>query len=257
MCQYNPQMKPHLSIIVPTYQRPQKLERALASVASATNCHFEIIVIDDCPQGSAFSIANRYGARYVCKAGIDRGLSASRNIGLSIARGRWFAFLDDDDFFAPGGLDQLLLKTNGEYGIVFGDYTAFNTDARADIDLSAINFDSMLVFNRIPIGAYVIARSSVTQQFDTRLRSHEDWDFLLTNMKDVSLHHVPCIVVLIDKTEVNNTSMLARRRKLAWLDHLSIWSRFPASRLSKDRADLLCSLGIQLPEELLKFEDDI
>jgi glycosyltransferase involved in cell wall biosynthesis len=250
-------MTPELSIIVPTYQRPDTLERALASIAAATACSVEIIVVDDCPQGSAFAIANRHGARYVCKAGIDRGLSASRNVGLGLARGRWLAFLDDDDFFAAQGLDGLLSKASTARGIVFGDYTAFNTETCSDIDLSSLKRDALLVVNHIPVGAYIIERAAVVQQFDTRLRSHEDWDFLLTHTTNNELHHVPGVVVLIDKTQVHSTSMLARRRKLAWLDHLSIWARFPSSHLSAQRAQLLRTLGVELPPELLRFEDEI
>ena len=250
-------MNPELSIVVPTYRRPEKLERALASIGSAASCSHEVIVIDDCPEGSGFAAASRHAARYVSKAGLDRGLSASRNIGLDLARGQWITFLDDDDFFAPQGLDRLLTRAHIERGIVFGDYTAFSTETRADIDLSPVNLDAMLVFNRIPVGAYIMERGAIAQQFDTRLRSHEDWDFLLTHTANNRLIHVPGIVVLIDKTEMQSTSMLARRRKLAWLDHLSIWARFPASHLSVERSQLLLTLGIQLPAELLRFEDEI
>lgn len=250
-------MAPEISIIVPTYKRSEKLDRALASVAPAVSARYEIIVVDDCPQGSGFAVANKYGARYVCKAGTDRGLSASRNIGLDLARGVWVVFLDDDDFFAPDGIDRLLSGANNERTIVFGDYTAFSNDARVDIDLSFVNLDALLVFNRIPVGAYIIRRGCITQRFDTRMRSHEDWDFLLTHTQSLALMHLPGITVFIDKTEVQSTSMLARRRKLAWLDHLSIWARFPASHLSKERSQLLMSLGIQLPEDLLQFEDEI
>lgn len=250
-------MQPEISIVVPTYKRPEKLDRALESIGDAVSSSYEIIVVDDCPDGSGFAVANRYGARYVSKAGIDRGLSASRNIGLSLANGVWIAFLDDDDFFAPRGLEKLLSIAKFQRGIVFGDYAAFNLDTRADIDLSAVNLDALLVVNHIPVGAYIIERGAITQPFDARLRSHEDWDFLLTHTVNLALHHVPGVVVQIDKTEVQSTSMLARRRKLAWLDHLSIWARFPASHLSAQRSQLLLSLGIQIPTELLQFEDEI
>ena len=250
-------MNPELSIVVPTYKRPEKLQRALASIGTAVRATHEIIVVDDCPHGSGFAVASHHDARYVCKAGVDRGLSASRNIGIDLARGRWITFLDDDDFFAPQGLDRLLAHAQNERGIVFGDYTAFNTESRADIDLSLVNLDAMLVVNRIPVGTYIMERRAITQRFDTRLRSHEDWDFLLTHIENNPLRHVPGVVVLIDKTEVDSTSMLARRRKLAWLDHLSIWARFPACHLSAERSQLLITLGIQLPEELLRFEDDV
>lgn len=47
---------PLLSIVVPTYRRPQALERALASVAPACSATHEVIVVDDCPEGSGFVV---------------------------------------------------------------------------------------------------------------------------------------------------------------------------------------------------------
>jgi glycosyltransferase involved in cell wall biosynthesis len=249
-------MNPEISIVVPTYKRPEKLQRALASIGAAVSCSHETIVVDDCLEGSGFAVANLHGARYVCKAGADRGPSASRNVGIGLARGQWIAFLDDDDYFAPQGLDGLLAKARLERGIVFGDYTAFNTETKADIDLSPVDMDAMLVFNRIPVGVYVMERGVITQRFDTRLRSHEDWDFLLTHTANNPLRHVPGIVALIDKSEVLSPATLARRRKLSWMDHLSIWARFPANHLNVERSNLLLSLGIQIPPELLQFDDE-
>ena len=249
-------MAPELSLVIPTYRRPDKLARALESVAAAVSHAHEIIVIDDCPDASGFDLAKRHNARYVHKAGVDRGLSLSRNIGIELARGRRIAFLDDDDFFAENGLDRLLCGGN-EGGIVFGDYGAFNTQARTDVSLAGMNMDVLLVCNQIPVGAYVIDRGAMLRKFDARLRSHEDWDFLLSNATGAGLLHVPGVVVMIDKTENQSSSMQARRRRLFWLDFLSIYSRFPAPHLGAARIRMLGTLGIAVPEGLMQFEDQI
>ena len=248
-------MTPELTLVIPTYRRPGKLARALESVESAVSCAHEVIVIDDCADASAFDLAKRHNARYVHKAGIDRGHSFSRNIGIDLARGRRIAFLDDDDFLMERGLDRLLAAKVGT-GIVFGDYGAFNAGARTDVSLAGVNLDILLVCNQIPVGAFVVDRHAVNRKFDTRLRSHEDWDFLLSNAGS-GLHHVPGTVVMIDKTENQSTSTEARRRNLFWLDFLSIYARFPASHLSAARMRMLRSLGIAVPEGMMQFEDQI
>jgi hypothetical protein len=51
--------------------------------------------------------------------------------------------------------------------------------------------------------------------------------------------------------------MQARRRRLFWLDFLSIYARFPAAHLSAPRAAMMQSLGLQLPEDMLRFADEI
>jgi hypothetical protein len=105
------------------------------------------------------------------------------------------------------------------------------------------------------MGAFVIARDSVQRNFDTRMRSHEDWDFLLSNIANGGMAHVAASVVAIDKTENQTTSTEARRRKLFWLDFLSIYARFPASHLAQAREAMLVSLGVQLPPGLLQIDD--
>ncbi len=256
------QAQPFVTFVVPTYRRPEKLERALASISVAISLSgdqtHETIVVDDCPDGSAFAVARRFNAQYVHKAGRDRGLSASRNIGMLMARGQFLCFLDDDDFFLPQGVGRLLnAAQDGGAAIVFGDYQAFNTEARAEISLASINLDSLLVCNQIPVGAYVLSKARVFSNFDTRMRSHEDWDFLLSHVLQGCLQHVPGAVVVIDKTENHTTSNQARRRKLFWLDFLSVYARFPASHLSQHRAQMLASLGIEIPESLMQFDDEI
>ena len=64
-------------------------------------------------------------------------------------------------------------------------------------------------------------------------------------------------VVSIDKTANATTSMPARRRRLFWLDFLSIYARFPAAHLSAPRAAVMQSVGLQLPEDMLRFADEI
>lgn len=248
---------PLLSVVVPTYRRPQTLQRALQSLPAACSAPHELIVIDDDPEGSGFEPARAAGARYLNKAGIERGLSSSRNLGIDLARGRYLAFLDDDDFYLPQGLDRLLSRAD-EARLVFADYTSFTADARQHHDLSALTPEHLLVCNHIPVGSYLVPRGALCRPFDTRLRSHEDWDFLLAHRERLALTHVPGEpVVAIDKTRNQSDSMQARRRHLFWLDFLAIYAHYPAEHLATQRALMLQSLGVAIPGELLRVADQI
>jgi glycosyltransferase involved in cell wall biosynthesis len=251
-------MRPNISIVVPTYRRPETLRRALESISSAVSTSYEVIVVDDCPEATGAAVAKHFNARYVHKAGIDRGLSVSRNIGIELSRGHMLAFLDDDDFFLPGGVDRLLGGVSvGGAGVVFGDYQTFNSIRREEVSLGTVTLNVLLVCNQIPVGAYAIARHAIVRNFDTRMRSHEDWDFLLSSISEYGMAHVAGSVVAIVKTENQTTSMQARRRKLFWLDFFSIYAKFPARHLSKAREAMLASLGVQLPDGLLQNDDQI
>jgi GalNAc5-diNAcBac-PP-undecaprenol beta-1,3-glucosyltransferase len=246
-----------VSVVVPTYQRPEKLARALTSIGSACNATHEVIVVDDCPQGSGFEVAKRFNARYLFKAGAQRGLSQSRNLGLTLATGRYIAFLDDDDFLSPGGVDLMLAAITGTTSFVFGDFSNLFAAEKVRTDLTLLTHDHLLICNQIPVGAYLMDRAMVARNFDTHMRSHEDWDFLLCNMDWDRTVHVPHEVVTIDKTENHDTSMQARRSQHFWLDFMSIYARHPAPHVKTHRRNMLLSLGIAIDEKMLALADTI
>jgi glycosyltransferase involved in cell wall biosynthesis len=90
---------PLLSIIIPTHNRPQLLQRAVKSALEQTVEELEVIVIDD---GSAEPVNLPEQPRLrMIQLPINRGVSAVRNVGARVAHGRWIAHLDDDDQLLP------------------------------------------------------------------------------------------------------------------------------------------------------------
>lgn len=88
-----------LSIIIPTYDRPQLLLRAVNSALAQTIEDFEVIVVDDC-SSEPVKLPEHPRLR-VIRLLENRGGSAARNIGTEAAQGRWINFLDDDDELVP------------------------------------------------------------------------------------------------------------------------------------------------------------
>jgi hypothetical protein len=90
---------PLLSIIIPTYNRPHLLPRAVNSALGQTFKQLEVIVVDD---GSSNPVNLEENEQLrVIHLPQNGGGSAARNIGAREARGRWIAYLDDDDCFLP------------------------------------------------------------------------------------------------------------------------------------------------------------
>lgn len=97
-----------VSIIIPTYNRPVLLERAVRSVLQQTWSAFEIIIIDDGSdadlQASLEQVANLSTKIVLHHLPENRGVSYARNFGLKISQGDYILFLDDDDEIHPNML---------------------------------------------------------------------------------------------------------------------------------------------------------
>lgn len=96
-----------LSIIIPTYNRPQLLLRAVNSALAQTIEDFEVIVVDDC---SSHPIKLPEHPRLkIVQLTENKGVSVCRNIGAKAAKGDWISYLDDDDELLPN-MAQISLK---------------------------------------------------------------------------------------------------------------------------------------------------
>jgi glycosyltransferase involved in cell wall biosynthesis len=120
---------PRVSAIVPFYNNEAFLAEAIDSVIAQTFTSWELLLVDDGSRNAATSIAEQYAARYPGKiryfehAGhVNRGISATRNVGLRHARGELIAFLDSDDIWLRSKLAEHvhLLDRYPEVGMVCG-----------------------------------------------------------------------------------------------------------------------------------------
>lgn len=240
-----------LTIIVPTYRRPSLLKRCLDSIYKNFDHSIQVIVVDDCPDSSGSDIAKTYPANYYSKKGICRGLSRSRNIGLQLAESKFLAFLDDDDYLMDDGLSLLIQGTKLNKSFVFFDYYIANSNGRFLISNKETTASSLLIGNSIPVGSYVIEKSSVKYLFDEKMSSHEDWNFILDNTITANMVYANAAPVIIDKTENLTSSHQAMTRQRWALDYVAVFARNPAPELTQQRAKLLHESGLDVPEWLL------
>lgn len=101
---------PEISIIVPVYNVEKYLTECLESIESQTYKDWECIVVDDGSPDSSRLICEDFVARdhrFILVEEINSGLSAARNAGLEIARGRFISFIDSDDSVYPQFLERL------------------------------------------------------------------------------------------------------------------------------------------------------
>jgi glycosyltransferase involved in cell wall biosynthesis len=105
------------------------IEEAIESVFAQNYDNWELLLVDDGSTDDSTQIALRCAERYPEKVRYlehpghqNRGMSASRNLGIRQARGEYISFLDSDDVWFPHTLEQQLaiLSSNPEAGMVYG-----------------------------------------------------------------------------------------------------------------------------------------
>ena len=96
-----------ISVIIPTFNRAGLIKRSLASVLSQTFKEFEVLVIDDGSTDETYNVVKEFlgdkRVRYIYQGNL--GVSAARNLGVSLSHYEWVSFLDSDDEWLPGKLE--------------------------------------------------------------------------------------------------------------------------------------------------------
>lgn len=124
-------LTPLVSVIIPTYSRPNNLLRAIRSVRSQTYSNIEIIVVDDNGVGTHWQQETekvlygeiKKGTISYIKHDHNKNGSAARNTGLNLSNGKYVNFLDDDDEFSENRIEKCveMLENNCDISGVFTD----------------------------------------------------------------------------------------------------------------------------------------
>lgn len=135
--------KPDLSIIIPTYNNANYIERAVESViAQDTEFNFEIIIINDGSTDDTKLVLSRYNSNknIIIINQDNKGFSGARNIGIDNANGKYIMFLDSDDYLAPDAIQNLLsVAIDYDADIVEGNYKTFDSNGNVnDVNKSCL-----------------------------------------------------------------------------------------------------------------------
>src|ERR1051326_4779826 len=111
----NLQDTPKISIITCFLNVEEYIQETIESVLKQEYTNWELLLIDDGSTDKSTDIAKKFADEYPGKIiycehenHINRGSSASRNVGIKKASGTLIAFLDADDVWLPGMLSQIL-----------------------------------------------------------------------------------------------------------------------------------------------------
>jgi glycosyltransferase involved in cell wall biosynthesis len=163
--------------VIPTYGRPAFLAEAIESVLAQTVTDFECIVVDDASPEPA--VLPRDARVRLVRRAANGGPPAARNSGLDAARGRFVAFLDDDDTWTP---ERLALAVEGHarapvavcWQATRGDASTPPSGRMLDGDVGDTVLDGMIPH----LGTTSIERARAPR-FDERYEASDDVEWWL------------------------------------------------------------------------------
>ena len=219
-------MNPKVSVVIPTYNRADKVRSAIDSVLAQTLSDLEVIVVDDGSSDDTQRLLSvAYGDRIRYFFQTNQGVSAARNKGIREARGEWIAFLDSDDHWEEDKLEwqfKALDQFGPQCGACYTDVRFFNhPEARTMFQLAqesychkgimGVNNDVLRVLVTPGGPGMVICPSSFLARADTvrrtgglnaRLRFQQDTEFMFRVAMLTGFCYVSCPLVWFDRSPV-------------------------------------------------------
>jgi len=184
--------KPLISVIVPTYNHATFIERSVSSVLAQTFSDYEIIIVDDGSQDDTPNLVSELWAaedRVIYFRQENKGLGATRNKGLSLARGEFVQFLDSDDSIASGKFESQIRRFEEDKAadIVYSDYANLGGDKDhvGEVARPLVPGESpvsrLIRENFMPVHSSLIKREVFDKEggFDESRVALEDWDVWL------------------------------------------------------------------------------
>lgn len=202
--------RPLVSIIIPTYNRSDLLQRALRSVLAQTYDRFEALIVDDgSDEDIAAVVAGFDDPRLVhLRQPGNLGVAAARNRGLGEARGELIAFLDSDDRWEPHKLQaqvDILMRRPHKVGLIYSGVAAENERGERTLTIPTERgdvFRDMLWRNVVHFGtSSVVIRREVVNTvglFDETLPAIEDYDYWIRIARFYEFEFAPDHLIVYD-----------------------------------------------------------
>lgn|SRR5574337_37784 len=216
--------RPTVSVVVPAYNAAAFLRRAIDSVLGQTAVDLELLVVDDGSTDATLQLLAGYGERLQAIPQVNAGPAGARNRGLALARGRYIAFLDADDWWLPEKLGRqvALLDSRPEIGfcstgtrVVHADGTPAGDWPCGDIGASLL--ETLFMRGAVVSGSTsgVLARRELLLDaggFDERLRGFEDPDLWIRLAARAGYACIPQPLTVVVRTPGSVSTHLVRMR---------------------------------------------
>jgi glycosyltransferase involved in cell wall biosynthesis len=181
-----------VSVVIPTRNRRDRLARAIETAKAQTWPNLEIIVVDDgSTDGTPAYLQKEQAAdgrvRFI-RNELPQGGAGARNTGISVAKGKYVAFLDDDDLWLPEKTEKqlALITVNSHVSAVSCGFVierALLPSLQVRITPPS-NEQEILKWNRLGGASMCLVKRDVVLDvggFDQKLTSGQDWEVLVSD----------------------------------------------------------------------------
>ena len=221
-----------ISVVIPTYNRPDYLSRLLESISTQTLLPSEVIVVDDASscQDDYRKVIERFQSLIpqLCyySLEINSGAPACRNFGILRAQNDWVALVDDDDQWLGDKLQlqvEVIHQASPQLGLIYTWTDVINQDGTIIPLYRALHRGRiqkhLLHECFIPSPSVVLKKQALLDAglFDLKFKSCQDWDMWVRVVK--MGYHVECVekVCTLYHKHDRGSIGLSPRAKLGYL----------------------------------------
>lgn len=179
---------PLVTVVIPTYNRPDLVLRAVESVLNQSYPNIEIIVVDDASDQNAESLLKKFDKVKYFKNRTNKGPCFSRNVGLKEASGEYINFLDDDDLIFETKIEKQIALFRNTSDEKLGMVTSHAIDKRSGKTYKKLNKVKGDIYQKL-LRSYTVSgtetmlfKISYLKEiggFDEKLLSSQEYDLLI------------------------------------------------------------------------------
>lgn len=222
---------PLISVIIPVYNGSRTVAETLDSVFAQTFDAYEVIVVDDASKDHSLEILETYGSQIrLVSLTENRGQSAARNLGASLAKGSYLAFLDQDDVWYPRKLERqvAMLDQCPEVSLVYSDldeiddkghYKTLSIHRSYAMGHPKPSFVTLIAQDIFILPSTVVCRKHWFEKvggFDERLIGYEDDDLWIRMWPLCRFAYLPEALVKwrVHRTSTSESPLMERSRRI-------------------------------------------
>lgn len=199
--------RPQVTVIIPVYNASAFISHCVESVIKQTVADLEVLLINDGSTDGSGLICDRYAAqdnRVKVFHQVNSGVSAARNLGLTLATGEWICFVDADDYIEPEYLASYLNMSPSNNELLIQDIKKYHIKTKRESYIRAVSYGKFLISdlgkslkdNILELYGFAACKfynrkiiSDNTLRFSSEIKYFEDFIFYLNYLNNIEIIH--------------------------------------------------------------------